>query len=141
MRVCVKGPGGVVVVVAVRVRFRVGSRVPGAPCFWLSRAAVPAHGSDGAGAARSLTTPSPLRCYAVVNDLTWVGGQAEQRELLWGRVLVVVFRGSEIRKNKKRRISVATWWLPWVLAVKAGKAGRCALRSLGPALTSYMICS
>jgi hypothetical protein len=139
MRVCVKGPGGVVVVVAVRVRFRVGSRVPGAPCFWLSRAALPAHGSDGAGVARSLTTPSPLRCYAVVNDLTWVGGQAEQR--------VVVGQGAGcwcsgvLKLEKQRRISVATWWLPWVLAVKAGKAGRCALRSLGPALTSYMICS
>jgi hypothetical protein len=44
------------------------------------------------GVVRSLTTPSPLRCDAVVNDLSWVGGQAEQRELLWGRVLVVVFR-------------------------------------------------
>jgi hypothetical protein len=92
MRVRVKGPGGVVVVVEVRVRFRVRPRAPGAPCFWLSSAALPARGSDGVGVVRSLTTPSPLRCDAVVNDLSWVGGQAEQRELLWGRVLVVVFR-------------------------------------------------
>ena len=92
MRLRVKGPGGVVVVVEVRVGFRVRSGAAGAPCFWLSRAALPAHGSDGAGVARSLTTPSPLRCDAVVNDLTGVGGQAEQRVVVVGRVLVVVFR-------------------------------------------------
>jgi hypothetical protein len=83
VRLRVRGLGGVVVVVGVRVRFRVSLGAPGAPCFWLWRAVLPAHGSDGAGVARSLTTPSPLRCDAVVNDLTWVGGQAEQRELLW----------------------------------------------------------
>lgn len=37
-------------------------------------------GCRGVVGSRSLTTPSPLRCDAVVNDLdTWVGGQAEQK--------------------------------------------------------------
>jgi hypothetical protein len=56
-----------------------------------------------------LTTPSPLRCDAVVNDLDWVGGQAEREggglrvldglmDLEWER---------ETKTTKKQLVDVA----------------------------------
>lgn len=60
----------VVFVVVVCVRFRVRIWAWGAPCFWLYSAVLPAPGTARGGWVRSLTTPSPLRFDAVVNDLT-----------------------------------------------------------------------
>jgi hypothetical protein len=46
----------------------------------------------GAGRVWSLTTPSPLLCDVVVNDLTWVGGAGRAEwSVVVGRVLVMVF--------------------------------------------------
>ena len=66
----------VVVVVVVCVGFRVRFAAAGAPCFGFAEPLCLSRVREGRGALRSLTTPSPLRFDAVVNDLTWGG---------WGR--------------------------------------------------------
>jgi hypothetical protein len=74
-------------------------------------------------ASRSLTTPSPLRFDAVVNDLDyWVGGRAERKGVLWAGCWCVVLRKIENKQNKKQRLLDVIVECAVAVAVKAGKA-------------------
>ncbi len=108
--------------------------------FWLADAVLPAPGSSWRGGARSLTTPSPLRCDAVVNDLgLGLVGQVERMDGggqgAGGMVMMIWRESREIetttkqQKNKRQRIG---------RAVKRVRPAAALVLAAG--LTSYMIC-